>query len=170
MGRGREGSCPPPAPTHPVFLPSLLLPASLSFSCLLSPNVRRLLSWVLSHPTHRLPQHPCPSQPQGPPHQAPCRPRLMEARWLPVTQPWPVGTQASHLPMPCTGPCSPSRHKRWWPLGMGGGQQGWALKALSPVRQWHPALSMPEGHSEAPPDPRPGLCPSVHRNQNQTGK
>lgn len=90
-GVGR-GLSPPhcPTPSHPAtsFL-SFDSSASLSLSCLHSPNTHRLLSWVLSHPTHAAcpSSIPAPSQPQGPPHRAPCRPGLMGARWPPVTQP-----------------------------------------------------------------------------------
>lgn len=67
-----------PATIFPSFISS-----TSSLSCLHSPNTHRLLSWVLSHPTHSLPLVSAPSQPQGPPHGAPCRPRLMGARWPP---------------------------------------------------------------------------------------
>lgn len=72
------------APLCPATIfPSFISSTSFSLSCLHSPNTHRLLSWVLSHPTHSLPLVSAPSQPQGPPHGAPCRPRLMGARWPP---------------------------------------------------------------------------------------
>lgn len=98
-------------PYHPPFPATIFLfftsSISLPLSCLHSPSTHRLLSCVLSHLslTHAhtaFPSVPAPSRPQGPPHRAPCFLRLMRARWLPVTQPWPVGTQASYLPMPHT--------------------------------------------------------------------
>lgn len=105
-GRGEGGSLLQPHRPAPLCLatifPSFTSSTSFSLSCLHSPNTHRLLSWVLSHPTHTAcPSIPAPSWPQGPPHRAPRRPGLMGARWpLGDSATWPVGTQASCLPMP----------------------------------------------------------------------
>lgn len=60
-----EGGALPSQPHRPLSFSSRNVPsfpssASFSLSCLHSPNTHRLLSWVLSHPTHSLPQRPCP--------------------------------------------------------------------------------------------------------------
>lgn len=76
--REGAGGSPLSAP-HPRLLatmfPSFISSASFSLSCLHSLNTHRLLSWVLSHPTHSLPQHPCPQLATGPAPQSPLPPR-----------------------------------------------------------------------------------------------
>lgn len=150
----QEGS---PFPTSAASLcPATIFPSftsSASLACLHSPNTNRLLSWVLSHPQHTAsPSVPAPSQPQGQPRGAPCRPRLMGARWPPgdSASHWPVGTQASSLPMPP----HPRRllqythihtHRRNWLQGQGQarGHKGGAWRPLTCVEMewWHPALA-----------------------------
>lgn len=99
---------PAPLPSHNFpFLHFLHLLLPLLFTL---PKCAQAVIMVLSHHRHTAcPSVPAPSRPQGPPHRAPCCPGLMRARWLLVTQPWPVGTQTSHLPMPHTQPWQPQQ-------------------------------------------------------------
>lgn len=98
MGRGSTG-CPgpaslgvgggalsPPSPQPPSAQPQFSLsslPLPLSPSCLHSPNTHRLLSWVLSHPTHTGCPSSLPPASHRPAPQSPLPPRLMGARWPP---------------------------------------------------------------------------------------
>lgn len=83
-GRGTLPSHPqgPPLPSHNFpFLHFLHLPLPLLFT--LPKYTQAVIMGPESSHTHSLPLVSAPSQPQGPPHGAPCRPWLMGARWPP---------------------------------------------------------------------------------------
>lgn len=80
------GALSPPSPQPPSAQPQFSLsslPLPLSPSCLHSPNTHRLLSWVLSHPTHTGCPSSLPPASHRPAPLSPLPPRLMGARWPP---------------------------------------------------------------------------------------
>lgn len=124
-----------PAPSFPASFPSHFLPPPLLFTL---PKYAQAVIMGLesSHRHTACPGVPAPSRPQGPPHTAPCCPGLTKARWLPVTQPRPVGTQTAYLPRPHAPPlpCVPSRQKRPSTLLCNGPEPGLG----SALSQTHP--------------------------------
>lgn len=136
---------PQPLSAQPQFsLSSLPLP--LSPTCLHSPNTRRLLSWVLSHPTHTGCPSSLPPASHRPAPQSPLPPRLMGARWPPgdsATGLWEPRHPA--FPGPHTQLMLPSRHMEKGRLleesmakDRGGGAWG-----LSPVHRISGILPQP---------------------------
>lgn len=102
LGRGGRGTLPsqPIAPSAQPQFSLSSLPLPLTPSCLHSPNTHRLLSWVLSHPTHTGCPSSLPPASHRPAPQSPLPPQLMGARW-------PPGDSATGLwePRPPAFPC-----------------------------------------------------------------